>query len=115
MMSPNGGPDRPYLQSQPSNLTQDSQRSVGQQQLRFKIYWQEDTIVMRFPQDMTFQELIDRLRQRVRAPNAAKLSLKWEEQPSKELHDLVNDQTLDDAINRNMGQQVRVYASYTED
>ena len=117
-MSPTGvGPDRPYLQSQPSNLTQASQNS-GQSQtpLRLKIFWQEDTIVMRFPPDIGFNELLEKVKARLKVENGS-LHLRWEEvisgkKEDNALYPLYGDESLDEAIEK-MGLNLRVFASAT--
>jgi bud emergence protein 1 len=108
--SPNG--DRPYLHNQASNLTQNSQTSIpqSQQQLKAKIYWQEDTFVMRFPQDVAYAELLDRVQQRLKTRE--RLLLSYEDRMSGGLVPLGRDQDLDIAIDRAAGAQLKIHVSY---
>jgi bud emergence protein 1 len=112
---PNGGPDRPYLQSQPSNLTQTSQNSGGQgqqqQALRVKCTYLDETIVVRLPADVGFREFVDKIQGRLKVEPGRVLAFRWEDQRTGQMMEIRGDVELDEVIERNGSGQLRVFAS----
>lgn len=94
--------ERPYLQPQPSQSS-GMNAGAGGAQLKVKVVYQNDTFVMRFPQDISFAELEDRLKQRFKMRPDERVRVSYEDRGSGGLVDLDGDQSLDAAIERNPG------------
>ena len=111
------GPDRPYLQSQPSNLTQTSQNSGGQQggaqqqALRVKCTYLDETIVVRLPADVGFREFVDKIQGRLKVEPGRQLAFRWEDQRGGQMVEIRGDGELDEVIERNGSGQLRVFAN----
>ncbi|KPI42905.1 Protein scd2/ral3 [Cyphellophora attinorum] len=106
LTSPVNPGDRPYLNPQASQSSGMNASAAGGAggQLKVKVVFQNDTFVMRFPQDIGFMELKDRLKQRFKIGNAERVSVRYEDRGSgNSLVELDNDRALDAAIDRSQG------------
>jgi bud emergence protein 1 len=97
---------QPYLHSQPSNLTQASASSSMKQsnnnpnnQMKVKVFWQDDIIALRVPQDIVFASLRERLIERLKVNE--EIHIQYKDEPTNNLIDLENDDNLDVALQRN--------------
>jgi len=96
-----GGIDR-----QPSSLTQASQSTTGAAPtaspagaLKIKVYYQDDLIAIRVPNDISFQQLKEKLRDRLKVEE--EIILSYNDEPSNGRAELLSDYDLDVAIQRN--------------
>jgi len=111
-----GGP--PFLHSQASNLTQTSNSSsmkgpasnVGNAGgvMKVKVFFQDDIIALRLPQDVVFAALKERLIERLKVNE--EILIQYKDEPTNSLIDLENDDNLDVALQRNP--KLALYVSY---
>lgn len=100
MMSPYG--DRPHLQTQSSNLTQNSQNSgPAKEKIKMKLFFHGDGHLFHFDDNVSFDDVHRAMQKRVRTNR--ELALKYEDVPSGgQKVVLQSDQGLDVAIQRNI-------------
>ncbi|BAE65450.1 unnamed protein product [Aspergillus oryzae RIB40] len=91
----NGMP--PPMNRQASSLTQVSSSSSGA--LKVKVSFQGDLIAIRVPNDISFQQLREKLMDRLKINN--EIAVQYKDEPSGAYVDLVSDSDLDTAIQRN--------------
>lgn len=94
------------IDGQPSSLTQASQNSGGAAPtpspagaLKIKVYFQDDLIAIRVPSDINFQQLKEKLSDRLKVEEDIILS--YNDEPSNGRAELLSDYDLDVAIQRN--------------
>ncbi|KAE8387610.1 hypothetical protein BDV23DRAFT_122680 [Aspergillus alliaceus] len=92
----NGVP--PPMNRQPSSLTQVSTTSSSGA-LKIKVSFQGDLIAIRVPSDISFQQLREKLMDRLKING--KIAVQYKDEPSGTCVDLVGDSDLDTAIQRN--------------
>lgn len=111
---PNGGPP-PLLHTQASTLTQGSATSsvkagAAGGALKIKVCFGDETIVIRVPQDISFQALKEKLVDRLKVNEDIKLHYK--DEATNQLVQMQNDDNLEHAIAVNSKLQIHVsYAS----
>ena len=97
------GPNAPFLHSQPSTLTQASASSSSRANpgaaMKVKVYFQEETIVIRVPQDIAFQALNDKIRDRLKIDE--EIAVQYKDEATNSYIDLLSDENLDVALQRN--------------
>ena len=112
---PNGyGP--PPLHPQASNLTQASQSSKvsggnaggGGGALKIKVFFQEDIIALRVPQDVTHRALKEKLVERLKVNE--EIVIQYKDEQTNSYIDLENDDNLDVALQRNP--KLTLYVNY---
>lgn len=94
---------------QTSSLSQPSSNSispgaVGAQQpsaMKVKIYFGDDLIAIRVPTDIQFQQLYDKISDRLKIPQGDEIALYYKDEPSGEKPNLMSDNDLDIALSRN--------------
>ncbi|GAB1199739.1 hypothetical protein APSETT444_009096 [Aspergillus pseudonomiae] len=91
----NGMP--PPMNRQASSLTQVSSSSSGA--LKVKVSFQGDLIAIRVPNDISFQQLREKLMDRLKINT--EIAVQYKDEPSGAYVDLVSDSDLDTAIQRN--------------
>jgi bud emergence protein 1 len=106
-----GGP--PFLHSQASNLTQASTSSSmkaanTQGPMKVKVFFQEDIIAIRVPQDIVFVALKERLMERLKLNED--IAIQYKDEGTNSLIDLENDDNLDVALQRNP--KLTLYVNY---
>jgi bud emergence protein 1 len=110
-----GGP--PFLHSQASNLTQASNSSsmkgaqsaaAGTGAMKVKVFFQDDIIALRLPQDVVFAALKEKLMERLKVRDD--IVIQYKDEPTNTLLDLDNDDNLDVALQRNP--KLALYVSY---
>ncbi len=106
-----GGP--PFLHSQASNLTQASTSSSMKAgnaggAMKVKVFFQEDIIAIRVPQDIVFSALKERLMERLKLNE--NIVIQYKDEPTNSLIDLENDDNLDVALQRNP--KLTLYVNY---
>ncbi|KAK5467413.1 bud emergence protein 1 [Exophiala xenobiotica] len=106
-----GGP--PFLHSQASNLTQASTSSSMKAgnaggAMKVKVFFQEDIIAIRVPQDIVFAALKERLMERLKLNE--NIVIQYKDEPTNSLIDLENDDNLDVALQRNP--KLTLYVNY---
>ncbi|KAI5463521.1 MAP kinase activator [Mariannaea sp. PMI_226] len=116
----NGG--QPTMSRQTSSLSQPSQTSLTpslqQQQhpqqpasaMKIKMYHNGDLIAMRVPTDITFQQLHDKIQDRLKVPDGDQLQLFYKDEQTGDKPSLMNDNDLDIAIQRN--EKLLLYVDY---
>ena len=107
------------INRQPSNLTDTSANSSGTHRstpgtsapnasatnlaasgaLRVKIWFEDDCIVIRVPSEISFQQLNDKLRDRLKIEDT--ISIQYKDDPSGGYRDMQSDRDLDIALTRN--------------
>lgn len=106
-----GGP--PFLHSQASNLTQASTSSSMKAgnaggAMKVKVFFQEDIVAIRVPQDIVFSALKERLMERLKLNE--NIVIQYKDEPTNSLIDLENDDNLDVALQRNP--KLTLYVNY---
>ncbi|KAH6895718.1 hypothetical protein B0T10DRAFT_557901 [Thelonectria olida] len=112
----------PTMSRQTSSLSQPSQTSLTpsmqQQQLpqqpasamKIKMYYNGDLIAIRVPTDVTFQQLYDKIQDRLKVPAGEQLQLFYKDEQTGDKPRMVNDNDLDIAIQRN--EKLLLYVDY---
>lgn len=102
---------------QNSSLSQPSNQSLspgvnGQQQsaMKVKIYFGDDLIAIRVPTDIQFQQLYEKIRDRLKIPPGEEIALYYKDESSGERPGLLSDNDLDMALNRN--DKLIIYVEY---
>lgn len=93
---PNGNP--PPMNRQASSLTQMSNNSVGGA-MKVKVSFQDDLIAIRVPSDISLQQLKEKLMDRLKIED--EIIVQYKDEPSGTYVDLISDDDLDRAIQRN--------------
>ncbi|EXJ68972.1 bud emergence protein 1 [Cladophialophora psammophila CBS 110553] len=106
-----GGP--PFLHSQASNLTQNSNSSSMKAgntggAMKVKVFFQDDIIVLRVPQDIVFAALREKLMERLKVNDG--IVIQYKDEPTNTLIDLETDDNLDVALQRNP--KLTLYVNY---
>ncbi|KAH7150495.1 hypothetical protein B0J13DRAFT_620803 [Dactylonectria estremocensis] len=104
----NGNPGMPR---QTSSLSQPSQTSLtpSMQQhpqqppsaMKIKMYYNGDLIAIRVPTDIQFQQLYDKIQDRLKVPDGDQLQLFYKDEPTGDKPSLLSDNDLDYALQRN--------------
>lgn len=94
----------PFLHSQASNLTQASNSSSMKAgnagaAMKVKVFFQDDIIAIRVPQDIVFAALRERLLERLKVNDD--IAIQYKDESTNSLIDLENDDNLDVALQRN--------------
>ncbi|WYZ45935.1 hypothetical protein EsH8_IX_000160 [Colletotrichum jinshuiense] len=93
------------MNRQPSSLSQ-SQPSVSpgisqMQAMKIKLYFNGDLIAIRVPTDIQFQQLYDKIRDRLKIPVGEEIQLFYKDEPTGDKPNLMSDNDLDYALQRN--------------
>jgi bud emergence protein 1 len=96
----------PSMNRQPSSLTQVSNASSTGTALKVKVFFQDDIIVIRVPGDVNFQQLQDKLRERLKLSD--EMVVQYRDEPSNGFVDMLSDNDLDLALQRNSKLTLRV-------
>ncbi|KAF7947638.1 hypothetical protein EAE96_008720 [Botrytis aclada] len=101
--------------SQPStNSLSPAQNMNGQQPspsaMKVKIYFGDDLIAIRVPTDIQFQQLYDKISDRLKIPQGDEIALYYKDEPSGEKPNLMSDNDLDIALQRN--DKLIIYVEY---
>ncbi|RDW80588.1 SH3-containing protein [Coleophoma crateriformis] len=115
-LSANGGGQA--MARQTSSLSQPSTQSVSpglSQQppvsaMKVKIYFGDDLIAIRVPTDVQYQQLYEKIRERLKIPQGEEIALFYKDEPSGERPSLISDNDLDIALQRN--DKLIVYVDY---
>ena len=118
---------QPVINRQPSSLTQASATSSGTHQstpatsapntsttnvssgaLKIKVFFEDDLIAIRVPSDISFQQLKDKLMDRLKVQD--EIRIQYKDEPSGGYAELVNDRDLDLALERNP--KLTLYVGY---
>ncbi|KAJ2907304.1 bud emergence protein 1 [Zalerion maritima] len=89
---------------QPSSLSQPSQASVGNAQasvMKVKMWFNGECIAIRVPTDVTFQQLCDKIRERLRMPPHESIQVAYTDHPTGDKLSLLSNNDLDFALQRN--------------
>ena len=76
--------------------------------MKVKVFFQEDIIVIRVPQDINFQQLKDKLRDRLKVNE--EISVQYKDEPTNTYADLNGESDLETALNRNP--KLTLYVDY---
>lgn len=100
---------------QASSLSQPSNNSLsvsGQQAsaLKVKVYFGDDLIAMRLPTDVQYQQLYDKIRDRLKIPQGEEIALFYKDESSGERPGLMSNNDLDFALRRN--DKLIIYVEY---
>ena len=104
---------QPYLHSQPSNLTQASNSSSMKASnaagpMKVKVFFQDDIIALRLPQDVSFTALKEKLIERLKVNE--EIVIQYKDEPTNSFIHLENDDNLDVALQRNP--KITLYVNY---
>ncbi|KXH41435.1 SH3 domain-containing protein [Colletotrichum nymphaeae SA-01] len=96
---------QPGMNRQPSSLSQ-SQPSpaIGQgqvQAMKIKLYFNGDLIAIRVATDISFQQLYDKIVDRLKIPVGEEIQLFYKDEPTGDKPNLMSDNDLDYALQRN--------------
>ena len=102
----------PPMNRQASSLTQTSTNSGTNQNstgaLKVKVFFQEDILAIRVPTEITFQQLKDKLIDRLKVKED--ISIQYKDEPTNNYAELNSDQDLDIALTRNT--KLTLYVNY---
>lgn len=98
----------PPMNRQASSLTQASNTS-SINAMKVKVFFQDDIIAIRVPGDVNFQQLQDKLRERLKVKS--EMVIQYRDESTNNFADLLNDQDLDAALQRNSKLTLRVTVS----
>ena len=101
----------PLLRNEASSLTQASGTSSSKPAhpggaMKVKVYFQDDLIVIRVPSDIAFQQLKDKLRDRLKINED--MAIQYKDEPTNTLRDLEDDNDLEEALQQNPKLQLTV-------
>lgn len=106
-----GEPEHPDMHRQPSSLSQPSQASLGgagmqppaqpASAMKIKMYFNGDLIAIRVPTDISFQALYDKICDRLKVPANEEVQLFYKDEPSGDKLNMISDNDLDFALQRN--------------
>ncbi|KAG4410831.1 hypothetical protein IFR04_016032 [Cadophora malorum] len=112
-LSQNGGlqPRQLSTMSQPSNQSL-SPGLNGQQPsaMKVKIYFGDDLIAIRVPTDIQYQQLYEKIRERLKIPQGEEIALFYKDEASGERPGLLSNNDLDFALQRN--DKLIIYVEY---
>lgn len=109
----NLGPSRQTSSlSQPSNTSLSPGLNGGQQPsaMKVKIYFGDDLIAIRVPTDIQYQQLYEKIRERLKIPAGEEIALFYKDESSGERPGLVSNNDLDIALRRN--DKLIIYVEY---
>ncbi|TAQ87130.1 hypothetical protein B7494_g4541 [Chlorociboria aeruginascens] len=124
-VSANGTPLGRQPSIQPSNNPMSPQQSQQSQQpqpqpqpqpvqppsaMKVKIYFGDDLIAIRVPTDIQYQQLYDKIRDRLKIPQGEEIALFYKDESSGERPGLISDNDLDFALGRN--EKLVIYVEY---
>ena len=99
---------------QTSSLSQNSpvltQNGPQASAMKVKIYFGDDLIAIRVPADIKFQQLHDKIRDRLKIPQGEDIILSYKDEGSGDRPALISNNDLDTALNRN--DKLVIYAEY---
>ena len=78
--------------------------------MKVKIYFGEDLIAIRVPNDIQYQQLYDKIRERLKIAQGEEIALYYKDEASGERPGLVSNNDLDSALQRN--DKLIIYAEY---
>ena len=93
------------MNRQTSSLTQASTASSSTA-LKVKVFFQDDLIALRVSNDVTFQQLVEKLHQRLKVEDD--LIIQYRDEPSGDFIDMQSDNDLNIALQRNHKLTLRV-------
>jgi bud emergence protein 1 len=100
----------PGMNRQQSSMSQPSQQSLGAGQegqgmpaeaIKVKMYYNGDLIALRVPKDIMYDQLRERIQDRLKVAAPDRMRISYKDEMSGEKPMLSNDGDLDDALNRN--------------
>lgn len=109
----NQGPTRQASSlSQPSNNSLSPTATNGQQvsAMKVKIYFGDDLIAIRVPTDINYQQLYEKIRDRLKIPQGEEIALFYKDETSGERPGLLSNNDLDFALRRN--DKLIIYVEY---
>lgn len=78
--------------------------------MKVKIYFGDDLIAIRVPTDIQFQQLSQKIRDRLKIPQGDEIAMYYKDEPSGERPNLLSNNDLDIALGRN--DKLIVYVEY---
>ncbi|KAL7628978.1 bud emergence protein 1 [Parahypoxylon ruwenzoriense] len=100
-------PRQPQMTRQASSLSQPSQTSlspgIGQAPSAFKVklFFNDDTFLIRVPSDTNFQQLYEKIRERTKVPSGEQIQLFYRDEQSGDKLSLLSNNDLDYALGHN--------------
>ncbi|WDK16925.1 SH3 domain-containing protein [Colletotrichum graminicola] len=96
---------QPGMNRQPSSLSQSQPPptpGIGQgQAMKIKLYFNGDLIAIRVPTDIQFQQLYDKIVDRLKIADGEEIQLFYKDEPTGDKPNLMSDNDLDYALQRN--------------
>ncbi|KAK0391402.1 hypothetical protein NLU13_0902 [Sarocladium strictum] len=89
----------PGMERQQSSLSQPSSQSL--EAIKVKMYYNGDLIALRVPKDIMYDQLRERIQDRLKLPSPERMRISYKDEMSGEKPTLSSDRDLDDALNRN--------------
>lgn len=78
--------------------------------MKIKIYFGDDLIAIRVPTDIQFDQLYEKIRERLKIPQGEDIALYYKDEPSGEKPNLISNNDLDFALKRN--EKLIIFAEY---
>lgn len=100
----------PHQRSQPS-VSQNVNAGGQPSAMKIKIYHGDDLIAIRVPTDISYQQLYDKIRDRLKIPQNEEIALFYKDEPSGEKPSMISDNDLNFALDRN--EKLIVYVEYS--
>lgn len=100
-LSSNSGAQNPYRQDQPSSNSLPSAAQQTAPAMKVKIAYGDDVIAIRVPTDVVYQELHDKIRDRLKIAPGEEIVLSYKDESSGERPALMSNNDLDFALSRN--------------
>ncbi|RDL39808.1 PX protein [Venustampulla echinocandica] len=110
-ISTNGNGQQSSAPQNPGNSS--SPALNGQQQpsaMKVKIYFGDDLIAIRVPTDIQYQQLYQKIRDRLKIPQGDEIAMYYKDEPSGERPNLLSNNDLDIALGRN--DKLIIYVEY---
>ncbi|APA12962.1 hypothetical protein SS1G_08454 [Sclerotinia sclerotiorum 1980 UF-70] len=100
------------LSQPPSNSLTPAANMNGQQPsaMKVKIYFGDDLIAIRVPTDIQYRQLYEKISDRLKIPQGDEIALYYKDEPSGEKPNLMSDNDLDIALQRN--DKLIIYVEY---
>jgi len=78
--------------------------------MKVKIYFGDDLIAIRVPTDIQYQQLYEKIRERLKIPQGEEIALFYKDETSSERPSLLSNNDLDFALRRN--DKLIIYVEY---
>ncbi len=78
--------------------------------MKVKIYFGDDLIAIRVPTDVNYEQLHEKIRERLKIPQGEEIALRYRDESTGDTPQMISDNDLDLALQRN--DKLIIYADY---